>query len=476
MAPGVSESPILSSSPLSIRAASNSPVRHRTNSTQDADPDIEGLSHSFGSRHSPTLSRSHVNPHDPDVRERQRAMDADMAIQLSRVRSATISQRRSVAPIVVRRRSDDLTPTYNRYPHPPESHFPFPELERPVNGDQLDYCEPVRGDPDEHQSRIDLLSPPVHLGHQEHDDPHMVPRTSDHRDLDMEPTGLEPVPSMGELPMYRPMSIPHTHPRWDFSTMEEFATAEKIRLGAPAPHISLPTPTSRARPSQEAEGDGITIDATICASTGFKLPPRRTRERRLSSSAGNTRRGKMALFEQAINNSSGRPPLSTHISIPEHPEGSHSSENIPALADSTRGGHDRPYRFSFYSNALSRTIHSKSLSDLPAEGQSFEELFTGILPPELRSSVPQSSSTSPGMNGNGGNKGAPTDFAVRMGLDGQTKKGNGDADPETATWWLDVMSPTDEEMKMLSHVSLRRLRQITSQGVDVLLRSLASIP
>ena len=466
MAPGPNESPVLSSSPLSIRVPSHSPVRRRTNSAQDADTDAEGLPRSFGSRHSPTLTRSHMNPHDPDVRERQRAMDADMAIQLSRVRSATISQRRPVPPTITRRRSDELTPTYNRYPVPSEPHFPFPEPEGSVIGDQLDYCEPVRRGSSENQSRIDLLSAPVHLGHQEHDDSHMVPRIPDHPDLDMDSTGLEPVPSMGELPMYRPMSLQHAHPRWDFSTMEDFAKTEKIRLGINTPQATLPIPTSRAH---EADGDDAIPDVTI-STTGFALPPRRPRERALSSStAGNTRRGKMALFEQAINNSSGRPPMSTHVTIPEMPEGSlpSSSEHIPTHTGGTQGGHNRPYRFSFYSNALSQTIHSRSLAELPAEGQSFEDLFTGVLPPELRpsvpqSSVPQSSSTSPGINGDGSNKGAPTDFAIRMGLEDKMKKGNGGPDSETATWWLDIMSPTDEEMKMLSHVSLRRLGQINS--------------
>lgn len=405
----------------------------------------------MGSKHSPTLSRSHANPLDPDVRERQRTMDADMAIQLSRVRSATITQRCPVPPISARRRSDELTPTYNRYSHPPGSDFTFPEPERSVNDDQLGYGEPTRRDSGENQSRIDLLSPPVHLGHEEHDDPRMVSPSPDHRDLDMGSTGLGPVPSMGELPMYRPMAIQHTHPRWNFFTMEEFAKAEKVRLGIRTPQSSFPIPTNRARPSQEVEGDITNTDTPISTSAGFTLPPRRSRERKLSSSnAGNTRRGKMALFEQVINNSSGRPPLSAHISIPEIPEGNlpPSSGNIPMPT----GGHDRPYRFSFYSNALSQTIHSRSLSELPAVGQTFEELFTGTLPPELQASVPQSISTSPGTNGHGSSNGAPTDFAIRMGLEDQIKKGNGDPDSETATWWLDVMSPTDEEMKMLSHV------------------------
>lgn len=377
-------------------------------------------------------------------------MDADMAMQLSRVRSATISQR--VPPIIGQGRSDELTPTYNRYSHPPGPDFQFPEPEMSVNGDQLDYGEATRRNSGENTSRIDLLSAPAHLGPEEHDHPHMVQQTPGHHDPDVGPTGLGLVPSMGELPMYRPMSMQHTRPKWDFSVMEDFAKSEKTRLGIPTPQSSLPIPTTPAQPSQEGEDVIPTADATISTSTGFTLPPRRPRERKLSSSnAVNTRRGKMVLFEQAMNNSSGKP-LSTHIGMPGIPEGTiPSSEGAPALT----GGHDRPYRFSFYSNALSQTIHSRSLSELPAEGQSFEELFAGVLPPELRS-TPQSSSTSPGTNGDGTSKGVPTDFALRMGLEDQMKKENGVPDSEQATWWLDVTSPTDEEMKMLSQVCLRQ--------------------
>lgn len=443
MAPGPNESPILSSSPLSVRS-SHSPVRHRTSSTHD-DADVDGLPRSLSSRHSPNLTRPHLNPLDPDVRERQRTMDADMAIQLSRVRSATITKR--VPPIMVQGRPEDLTPTYNRYSHPSGPEFPFPEPERSVDGDQLDYGEATRRESGENQSRIHLLSPPVHLHHEEHEHPHMVSQPPGHHDLDMGPTGLGLVPSMGELPMYRPMSIQHIRPKWDFSIMEDYATAEKICLGIPTPQSSLPAPTTTPHPSQEVEGDASGADATISSSTGFTLPPRRPRERKLSSSnAGNTRRGKMALFEQTMNDSSRKPSLSTHINMPGIPEGGITAfESIPAFAD----GHDRPYRFSFYSNALSQTIHSRSLCELPAEGQSFEELFTGLQP------NPQSSSTSPGTNGDAGNKSAPTDFPVRMGMEDHSKKENGDPDSETATWWLDVVSPTDEEMKMLSQVFFR---------------------
>lgn len=40
-------------------------------------------------------------------------------------------------------------------------------------------------------------------------------------------------------------------------------------------------------------------------------------------------------------------------------------------------GRRRSYRFSSESNALPTTIHARSLSNLPSEGQTFEDLFAG---------------------------------------------------------------------------------------------------
>ncbi|OBZ70149.1 hypothetical protein A0H81_09725 [Grifola frondosa] len=77
----------VSSSPR-IRA-DHSPVRLRQSTGSDSN-DL-----SPRARLSPTLSRSY-NPNDPDVRERQRTMDADMAIQLSRARGNTVS----ISPVV----------------------------------------------------------------------------------------------------------------------------------------------------------------------------------------------------------------------------------------------------------------------------------------------------------------------------------------------------------------------------------------
>lgn len=144
-------------------------------------------------------------------------------------------------------------------------------------------------------------------------------------------------------------------------------------------------------------------------------------------------------------------------------------------------GHDRPYRFSFYSNALPVTIHARSLAELPGEGQGFEDLFKGqeaavaaategpssfseagttkgsgpATPKDTPSSLADAKSlgktsllakaAGTAMNGVQGPKGEP-------GGGAQPPFATADDDPEAFTWWLDVLSPTDEEMRMLSKV------------------------
>ncbi|EIW76302.1 magnesium transporter [Coniophora puteana RWD-64-598 SS2] len=98
-------------------------------------------------------------------------------------------------------------------------------------------------------------------------------------------------------------------------------------------------------------------------------------------------------------------------------------------------GHDRPYRFSFYSNALSQTIHARSLSELPSEGQTFEDLFSGMQTP-----VPPP----PGSGSGSNSRGTTANANARLVGGGDEYQGK--------TWWLDVLSPTDEEMRVLSKV------------------------
>ncbi|KAF9567395.1 magnesium transporter [Agrocybe pediades] len=126
-------------------------------------------------------------------------------------------------------------------------------------------------------------------------------------------------------------------------------------------------------------------------------------------------------------------------------------------------GHDRPYRFSFYSNALSATIHARSLSELPAEGQTFEQLFSGVQPqrrqdngrdpsghavdPPILSPPYNENPYFPSTNGSNGRSFLPEKNSPPPG-----GSNNHLTDQDGNTWWLDVLNPTDEEMKMLSKV------------------------
>jgi magnesium transporter len=142
-------------------------------------------------------------------------------------------------------------------------------------------------------------------------------------------------------------------------------------------------------------------------------------------------------------------------------------------------GHDRPYRFSFYSNSLAATIHARSLSELPADGQTFEELFSGTSSGNVngsdkpggptRPTSPPLFNSRPG-TGMGFNRGTTVNSSLdssyfnhgggNAGLRKSDPKGGGnwkydsDGDSDAKTWWLDIQSPTDEEMKMLSKVGV----------------------
>ena len=141
---------------------------------------------------------------------------------------------------------------------------------------------------------------------------------------------------------------------------------------------------------------------------------------------------------------------------------------------SHRGGNSasekaRPYRFSFYSNALPSTIHARSLAEIPAEGQTFEELFVGRqespAPDEWEGKRSSSGHATPN-NGQGEN-GQPTSvnsYKTVGALGGMMSRApNYDQKPrnnlirsvedaEANTWWLDVLCPTDAEMKVLGKV------------------------
>ncbi|KAK0559779.1 CorA metal ion transporter [Tilletia horrida] len=86
---------------------------------------------------------------------------------------------------------------------------------------------------------------------------------------------------------------------------------------------------------------------------------------------------------------------------------------------------ERPYRFTFYSNTLPSTIHARYLSEIPAPGQTFEELFSGRKPANPSPTPPETgvagTSSIPGTNGLDGStavghpNGASTDAPAAAG-------------------------------------------------------------
>ncbi|KAG8893453.1 CorA metal ion transporter, partial [Tulasnella sp. 408] len=343
-----------------------------------------------------------------------------------------------------------------------------------------------------------------------------------------DPTGMGM--GIGGLPTYQPTAY-RSH--FDFSFMEQFAGEEKNRLGLNSPALtgaqgplgssstgaelrrrlaqaananlggagpSGPAPeytetAQNGHPGAMASSEGGEVDAGGPSPSSFV----KKRQRKLSQSNSTPRRqGKLAMFE----GHSGPPPpalmpsTSHHISFNVDPLAAGSSTNLPnglsstlpitpphlPSALSTQGpGHDRPYRFSFYSNALPHTIHARSLSELPAEGQSFEELFIGKGGDSAEATRPNSrlsrtaagTGTATPADESAGLKALPKDLGLGgngkaamnrlFGSSGNGNAGGGggggrggparvDVDPNEMTWWLDVTCPTEEEMRMLSKV------------------------
>ncbi|KAJ7126422.1 hypothetical protein C8R43DRAFT_706516 [Mycena crocata] len=371
------------SSPVSIRGGS--PVRRRSSlSRSESD-------HSR-SRHSPTLTRS-LDPNDPQFRERQRTMDVDMAMQLSRARRETIS------PVA----------------EPPENAF------QPLSTSEQHELDIARGEPEEPPEDLVPTATFVEMNHISAHDPTLLVHESHLR-------AAPSTSNFGGLPTYQPNA---SQSEFDFTPMDEFATAEKALLSLASPKFSLSALRARTVAPDTDDVDDGPSDPERRSSPRRKLSHSSPRPRHHRKGGG----GKMALFE----GNTGDPPPSFTI------DAAQTTTGIPGILHT---GHDRPYRFSFYSNALSATIHSRSLSELPAEGQSFTDLFTGI-PPPREPSAARDRPTRPGPSPVVGDK---TPRQSNHKGQGEHLRRSSAADAESSTWWLDVQSPTDDEMKMLSKV------------------------
>ncbi len=316
-----------------------------------------------------------------------------------------------------------------------------------------------------------------------------------------------PAPIQGGLPVYQPIQFKSN---FDLGEMEEFAAAEKERLGLTAtrspaqgpigsgstgaelrrrlaqaasarPDNATKLPHSGAAPEYQAQAPPSTSpDYDLAGTPSGVTSFAKRRHRKLSQSNSAPRRqGKLALFE----GNSGPPPFSLMPSTSHQGSDAYNpmfSNQTPGAGSSTnlasgayihamnqapgiiQSGHDRPYRFSFYSNALQHTIHSRSLSELPAEGQTFEDLFYGPGDSDRTRATSKMNSKLPSSGGHAtptGNfgtigKGTPHANPSRLNLHpGGPQRLRSDAEIDVSTWWLDVTCPTDDEMRLLSKVS-----------------------
>ncbi|PKI82741.1 CorA metal ion transporter [Malassezia vespertilionis] len=277
-----------------------------------------------------------------------------------------------------------------------------------------------------------------------------------------------------DLPEAQRPGYPYT---FDLQALDTFADEERKKLGLDA---SVPDQTNSAHDARYGS-------APFVGSMDQGENSLYSRRHRFSTSGnadgGNRYQRKLAMFEggQSFGNTLARSPFATepntdgdgpedgrpllkgtspksytgYASSTKRQETSMRSraQTFPVPdASNTRGLQalkhamaDKPYRFTFYSNALSNTIHARYLCELPAPGQTYEELLRGVdtdadaKPQQKTHQGPVSSKQQvppppvplpPGSL-------APSSLEPSMAS-------------EPNTWWLDVLCPTDQEMKVLS--------------------------
>ncbi|KAI6152395.1 hypothetical protein BKA82DRAFT_4328342 [Pisolithus tinctorius] len=403
--------PVLSSSPISVRG---SPIARRRRDSGSQSDSVEPSSRA----RQPVYPLS-LDHNDPDSRERQRAMDVDMALQLSRARRETmVSPSHYEPPLREEMEPSFLLNTSEQHAFGIAHDDGIHPLDQDVSGVSEEPLHAVRP-ADAELSNLDQAR-----NHALLDTPEGRYNPAHHEDASTSMTGL---------PSYHANS---------------FRSVLILTFWRATTFGSEPPPFRHNKP---AEGQPSNAQSPPNLRVGG-------RHRKLSQSSPIPRshrrvtRGKWSL---STIGTSLTVPSSDNLSTicqPYAPENINSVSGIMAPVD------DRPYRFSFYSNSLSATIHARNLSELPAEGQSFQDLFTGI-------SIPSEGSTFKGMFAPIlvvlPTYGGPLGRQSNSGSNRRSEKPPGDpgkpigssgGDYEASTWWLDVLSPTDEEMNVLSKV------------------------
>lgn len=135
---------------------------------------------------------------------------------------------------------------------------------------------------------------------------------------------------------------------------------------------------------------------------------------------------------------------------------------------------DAPYRFTYFNEELPSTIHSQTISELLQPGQDFRELFIPD-PPELSdessddedfTSHQGTANERQGITPISQSRAGTRHPSVAGDAETQSRERSGDATPQQSngtqlkekekrygarpTFWLDVLSPTDTEMRVIS--------------------------
>lgn len=258
---------------------------------------------------------------------------------------------------------------------------------------------------------------------------------------------------------------------FDLSILEEFAKEERENFGNASSWPPASSFGSSARPGQGGQFGYTTFPfsgATNGDSMLYSRRPRRAQTSGMETGAGGSKyQKKLAMFEGG--QSFGRAPDSKEVSaltsgidsknesvqpllqgsaktsyqgVPgseARPSTLSRAQTIPRAPRSTipipGALHDKPYRFTFYSNAFPTSLHARFLSELPGPGQTFEDLIRGV-PSDDPPEKPRTTGTSAG-----------SQPLPQIPLMGHARDAT---ESEANTWWLDVLCPTDQEMKILA--------------------------
>ncbi|WWD19215.1 hypothetical protein CI109_103673 [Kwoniella shandongensis] len=529
-------------SPRQVQIDSNLPQPIRLNITSPTvlTPSRPAPNQNLSHRSSIAGGRSYRPNDDADARERQMQQDIESAMSMSRARSGSMALPENSPPIV--RPSQHHFPSASPIDEgnfPMLSEAEEAEMNRARSsgfrggadngsddghnhgGGHYHHHDDEEEEEDHHRDLVDHGGRRESVGGSSGYDSHT--RLLQRRGSDSDVHRLEGVPrsdlrALGGHGNFRN--------RFDFAAMEDFATKERENVFAQDGAWAIDGGNGeeensgpRRRSVPQSGGGGVseeninhpgsydtTMDRTNTMSafgddhTEATFSPgrhdegeerahnfQRRRQRKLSQSNPVVRRqGKLALFEgfgphNGATDGEAVPDItSTAFKAPRQPKNALSSApgGFAPYKDAAPG-HDRPYRFSFYSNAMPVTIHARSLAELPAEGQTFEDLFKGKNLNNVDSSALAGENGSQGTaaktSGNDSpitaepgtytsNKTSMLSRQVGAALDreasntaaGGAPNGGGgtgvEEDPERFTWWLDVLSPTDEEMRLLSKV------------------------